>query len=175
MSYEYEVPISLLPGGVSPVDWDELVSRVRKSESITTVSMVEPFWQPKDYGISFVLYFDGEPTGYNRSPGPATGEKLVIDNIVSSAVPIQEFVRIDGGKNYASNRAPVSTDDTASGFRQADKWTDILTGNIYICRSEVEGAAIWDCLTLLGQLRPEDKPKFLAALMTDGEASPVID
>ena len=84
MAFIYEIPISLFPGGVAPDSWNEFVHRVETDPGIMTVTLEAPKWAPVEYGVSIGLYFDAEPTGDDRDPGPATGEKLVIDNLASA-------------------------------------------------------------------------------------------
>lgn len=85
MAYIYEIPISLFPGGVAPDNWEEFILRVNEDPGIVSTSLESPFWRPVEYGVSVGLYFGAEPTGDDRDPGPATLEKLIIDNLAAAS------------------------------------------------------------------------------------------
>lgn len=52
------------------------------------------------------------------------------------------------GRNYLAERAPLATDDSASGYAVWDKWLDQAGGEAYICLDAAEGAAVWEQVSL---------------------------
>lgn len=52
------------------------------------------------------------------------------------------------GRNYALDRAPAVTDDTAAGFAVWDKILDQVAGEAYLCLDATEGAAVWEIVSL---------------------------
>lgn len=174
MSFLYDIPISLFPGGVAPDSWTEFTDRVEADAGITSAVLEGRKWQPLVYGTSIALVFDVEPTGDDRSPGPATLEKLIIDGLVAATPPTPVATLVSRPQQYEQTRDPDENDDVDDGFTPGDVWRNTSTGDSFRCRKNDSGAAKWDWLNAWGLTRSTSVPKLRASLKTAGEGDPDI-
>lgn len=49
--------------------------------------------------------------------------------------------------NFTATRDPIAGDDAADGYSKASFWKNTVSGEIFICTVNTNGAAVWDSLT----------------------------